>query len=270
MSTTAQAVLDQARIRHPSFAEAEMPEGALLLFLNQRQRSLLVQAGDHLGPLVTTTAAIATTIRGTLVGSSGGVPVYLTTYEDGWPVFLGGTGVPYFDFTGPKIAGDPFGENGGTPGFPLPDNFVSLQAITVTYSSGLIGPVDVIPERARHEHAQGRNPAVFISGNRLVPVLPTSASVSRGEWIDVVSLSLTYIALPALTSLTDLLLVPDAVVEVLIADVAALLAMRAKGLSKGERDMYREDAQVSAAKLAEGRDLVGDVSTSTVQYSGPG
>lgn len=270
MTTTAQAVLDQARIRHPTFAEAEMPEGALLLFLNQRQRSLLVQAGDHVGPLVTTTADIATTISGTLVGSESGVPVYQTTYEDGWPVLLDDSGVPYFDFTTPKIAGDPFGENGGTIGFPLPDNFVSVQAVTLAYTSGLLGPVDIIPERARHEHAQGRNPAVFISGNRLIPVLPTSATRGRGEWADVSTITLSYIALPSLSSLSDTLLVPDAVVEVLVADTAALLAMRAKGLSIGERQAFKAEAQEMAARLAEGRDIVGDVSTSQVLYSGPG
>jgi hypothetical protein len=266
-SVTAASILDQARIRHPKFNEADMPDGALLLFLNQRQRTHLLDYGEHLGPLVTTSVEIATTINGILVGSSGGVPVYLTTYADGWPVFSSG-GVPYFDFTGAKIAGDPFGQNGGTPGFPLPDNFVKLVNIAVTYESGVTGPVSVVDERSRHHHAQGREPAVFINGNRLIPILPTADTADGGlaEWDDVETIALSYIALPTLSTLTATVTLPDVLAECLVADVAALLATRATGLSAGDRQNFRQDAALAAQALAKGGDIVGDVPGGSVLY----
>lgn len=268
MSTTALSILEQARIRNPAFSDAQMPDGALLLFLNQRQRSLLLLAGEALGPLVTTTVDIATTINGVLVGSENGVPTYLTSYEDGWPVFLDGTGVPYFDFTGPKIAGDPYGENGGTLGFPLPDNFVKLIAVSAIYDSDVTGPISIVDERSRHHHAQSREPAVFIAGNRLIPILPTNPSSSGGlaEWEDVETISLTYIAVETLDSLTDTLQVPDVMAECLVADVAALLATRTPGLSAGDRQNYRADAQACANALKNGGDIVGDVPGGSAVY----
>lgn len=268
MSITALSLIEQARVRHPLFSDADMGDGALLLFLNQRQRTLLLSYGDALGPLVSTTVSIATTINGILVGSDNGTPVYLTTYEDGWPVFKDADGVPYFDFTGPKIAGDPFGQHGGTPGFPLPDNFVKLLNVSVTYSSDVTGPVLVVDERSRHHQPQGREPQVFISGNRLVPVLPTDPSSTGGlaDWSDVVSVELSYLASPALTSLTDTLTVPDVMVECLVADVALLLARRVKGLSAAERQEFRVEAAQCAAALGQGSDIVGDLPGDSVVY----
>lgn len=270
-TTTARSIIEQARIRHPAFSDAHMPDGALLLFLNQRQRSHLLASGDGIGPLVAATAEIATTIDGVLVGSENGVPTYLTSHEDGWPVFLDDTtGVPYFDFTGPKIAGDPFGESGGTLGFPLPDAFIKLVSVVATYESGATGPVDIVHEKTRHDFAQGRNPAVFVTGNRLIPVLPASTTAIGGlaEWADVTTLTLSYIGSPTLTALTSILTVPDALVEALVADVAHLLAMRTPGLSASDRAMYRDEARTAAALLAGGSDLVGDATSGSVTYSG--
>jgi hypothetical protein len=68
MTVTAQDLIDQARIRHWAFADVALGDGAALLFLNQRQRHLLLRFRDQLRGLVNTTVAQAGVVNGVLVG----------------------------------------------------------------------------------------------------------------------------------------------------------------------------------------------------------
>jgi hypothetical protein len=129
MMLTVQQLVENARARHPAFTKLAWPDGALLLFLNTYQRTKLLELADSIEPLVGQAKQIASVIAGALVGSDAGVPYYITTSGDGWPVQNSG-GVPYVDFTQPPIALDPFGATGGTPGFPLPTEFIRLINIT--------------------------------------------------------------------------------------------------------------------------------------------
>lgn len=58
-SVTVAEILEMARIRHPSFTEKVMPDGALLMELRQVIRTLLLDNARALAPLVGTSTDIA-------------------------------------------------------------------------------------------------------------------------------------------------------------------------------------------------------------------
>jgi hypothetical protein len=114
--------------------------------------------------------------------------------------------VPYVDFTQPPIALDPFGATGGTPGFPLPTEFIRLINITAASLYDAQMQVEVMPE-SRRAAAPQRVLAVFISGNRIVPIREGVSSLQR-PWIDVVSVTISYIAMQTLAAMTDVVTLP--------------------------------------------------------------
>lgn len=270
--TTVQAIIDQARVRHPLFMSAGAPDGALLLGLNQRHREIVLRYADAIEGLLSTSVSIATVYSGALVGSVNGVPSYLTTYQDGYATHKDANGVPYWSFTETPIAGDPFGANGGTPGFPLPANFIKLVNVTASYGDGSTGPIGVIREGERHAIPQMRYPCAFVSGNRLVPArIPSSPMLQQGygdDWSqNITGLQLSYVALPTLSALTDTVQVPDVVIGCLVAGVAEHLALLAQGMSLAEKQTFVAERKAQDAMLAEyATDLVGDVQSSSVVY----
>lgn len=274
-TTTPQEIIDSARIRHWTFSQLQGGDGAAFLYLNQRLRTHVAQHGAKIEGLVGTSMTYdLATIDGLLVAESSGVPVYTTTYGDGWPVHDDG-GVPYVDFTEPAIAVDPFGVNGGTPGFPLPGEMIRLIAVSLLYSTppGLLLPCDVIPEGQRFSAQPGRNPTAFVSGNRLVPNLPfypgSSSTNSSDRWFTVSQVFISYVALQTLANLTDPLNLPAVLVDALIADMAAYLAYQAKDCPAADKKDFAAEALRCTQLIKDGAlDMLNEPLNSNVHYLG--
>ncbi len=268
-SFTAAQVIDMARMRSQRFAELTAPDGALLLALDARQRTLLLQYGAAVEGLYNTTAQIATTINGTLVGvDADGVPQFLTTYQDGWPIHFTDDGVPYSNLDEAPIAGDPFGERGGVPGFPLPDDFLKVINALVVYASGRVVAIEIVGESARTESLRANVPSAFISGNRIVPIRPLVANNSGDIWAGpITAIQLSYVAFPHITSMTDRLTLPAALLEPLIAGLADAMAAMLPTVTASEA--ARLAAATSKAEQAIedfSVDVVGAMSPQRVTY----
>lgn len=262
---TVQQLVENARARHPAFTKLAWPDGALLLFLNTYQRTKLLELADSIEPLVGQAKQVASVIAGALVGSDGGVPYYITTSGDGWPV-SSDAGVPYIDFTQPAIALDPFGASGGTPGFPLPAEFIRLINITAASLYDAQMQVEVMPE-SRRAAAPQRVLSVFISGNRIVPIR-LGASPYSDRWIDVTSVTISYIAMQTLAAMTDNVTLPLQLVGLLEAALAERFAV-ASEISDRLRQNFIEERKRAEAAFAESADMIlGEVTTSHVQFNG--
>lgn len=271
MSVTVAELIDSARTRHWSFADALLGDGAALLFLNARQRVHLANHGAQIEGLVGTSVSYATGINstGALVVLVGGVPTYGTTYQDGYAVHVTGGGVLYIDTSEPTIAADPFGLHGGTPGFPLPADFVRLINVALVYTNNVVLPCDVIPERARHTTLPGRNPTAFLSGNRLVPLMSNALATNNAgdRWFNVTSIQISYVAIQTLTALSDTVMMPSVLCEALTADLAALFAGQSKMCPTAEKKFFVDEARACAAAVAAASlDMVDSTQTTSVLY----
>jgi hypothetical protein len=267
-SLTVAKLIDRARSRSPHFATMpNAPEGALVGAIEDRQRSLLLLHGNTVEGLVTTSAQIATVFSGVLVGSSNGVPVYTTTFADGY-VTHSDAGVPYWDFTETPIAGDPFGQNGGTPGFPLPDDFVKLVKATVVYSDNRIGPLEIIEEPMRLARQRQSPPVAFVNGNRLVPVRPLTTGNSGDPWSQsIIAIQLSYVAAPVLASLSDSITLPIVLMEALLAGLCETMAAFSTTMPAGDRARFSELArEAERAAQMYSDDIIGTASSTTVRY----
>ncbi len=273
-TTTVQAIVDSARIRHWAFADSQVGDGALLLYVNQRLRTHLSAYGAKIEGLVGTTMEYdLATVAGLLVAEVAGVPQYTTAYQDGWPIHLDGSGVPYYDTSEPQIATDPFGEHGGTPGFPLPNDMIRLIAVALTYDNppGMLMPCMVVPEASRFSTLPGRNPSAFVSGNRLVPLFPyaTGTENTGDRWFSVASIQISYVAVQTLSALSSVLNVPTVLAEALIADVAAFLAYQSKAMTGAERAAFANEAARVAKQISDSAlDMLNEPQQSSVQYRG--
>ena len=289
-TTTVRYLVDSARIRHWAFSDLQVGDGPALLFLNSRLRTHLavhgakieglvgtsVTYGIGVGPelLIANTGSILTTNFGLniQVNLGLGVPAVSSTYQDGWAVHQVG-GVPYVNFLETPIAGDPFGANGGTPGFSLPADMIRLINVSLAYNdpAGLQIPCDVIPEAQRFSVQPGRNPTAFLSGNRLVPVqVYNQPGLNAGDrWSNVTAIQISYVAVQQLMSLDDVLNLPSVLTEALIADCANFFAMLSKLVSASDKQTFAAEAlkvggMISNAAL----DMVNEPQQNSVQYKG--
>lgn len=270
MPQTVRDLIDAARVRHWSFTDVELGDGAALLFLNQRQRTHLANFGADIEGLIgeTLQLSLSALASGSLVAlDDDGAPFYATTMADSYPVQMSGV-VPYINTNEPPIARDPFGESGGTPGFPLPPDLMRLINVGAVYSASSRNiPIDVIPERERYTRMPGRNPMAFIAGNRLVPVFPLAADNSGDRWRDVTSILVSYIALRTLNSLDDEVTVPAVLSEALVADLALLFARQSRSCDKADKAGFERDAERCAAAIASASlDMLEPVQQSSVRY----
>lgn len=268
--TLVSELIAAARVRHWSFTDVELGDGAAVLFLNQRQRTHLAQHGAQIEGIVGTSAqyTIGLSPRQAIVAMVNGVPTYSTGVADGFPVHLA-AGVPYINTSDVPIAGDPFGASGGTPGFPLPADMVRLINVALVYTNNQVIPCDVIQERARHTWLPGRNPACFVSGNRLVPLLPLSTGNTNDRWNNVLSIQISYVAIQTLAALSDVLTLPAVLCEALTADLALLFAMQSKETDAATRSFFSAEAQRSANAIAEASlNLIESAQQSAVLYRG--
>jgi hypothetical protein len=279
-TTTVQQIIDRARVRHWSFTDIALGDGAVLTYLSQRLRTHLARHGATIEGLVNTTMTYTIgTQTGLLVALDpvSGLPVLATTYQDGWPLHVDPvTSIPYFDPTEPMIATDPYGLHGGTPGFPLPSEMIRLIDVSLVfnqYVQPVIIPCDVIREHGRIQSQPGRNPQAFVSGNRLVPVFPYPGSASNpnsnDRWFSVTSLIMSYVALPTLQLLTDYLNIPAVLVEALDADAALMMARQSKVCPPASVAGFEKDAlNATLAVGVAGLELVHEPEQETIIYNG--
>lgn len=271
MSVTVAELIDSARSRSWAFSDTVLGDGAALLFLNARQRVHLANHGAQIEGLVGTSVQYTTALNatGALVVLIGGLPAYGTTYQDGYAMHIDGGGALYIDTAEPMIAGDPFGLHGGTPGFPLPDDFVRLINVSVVYTGGVILPCDVIPERQRHTTLPARNPTAFLSGNRLVPLMANSlvANNAGDRWFNVSAVQISYVAIQALLTLSDVVALPAVLCEALTADLASLFAGQSKACSPADKTYFVAEARQCAQLVAAASlDMVNSTQTTSVLF----
>jgi hypothetical protein len=266
-TTTVRDLIDAARIRHWSFADTKLGDGALVLHLNQRQRTHLALHGAAIEGLVGAAVAMATeTSGGRVVVLLDGVPTYSDTYEDGWAVHLTDDGVPYIDTAEPKVAGDPFGESGGTPGFPLPTDMVRLIEIAVVVANQVL-PCEVMPQQERTTRRPTRDIAAFINGNRLIPHRAFESGNDGDRWSQVTAVQLSYVGIQTFLTLDDVVMLPSVLCDALTADLALLLANQSPKCPPADRAAFgREAAAALQAVLAAGNDLLDSVQSNRVIY----
>lgn len=272
--TTPRDVIDAARSRHWTFADAKAGDGAALLYLNHRLRTHLSKYGPDIEGLVGQSVSYdLATLGGILIAKLAGVPVYSTTYQDGWALHLSAGGTPYVDFSEAPIAGDPFGQNGGTPGFPLPGDLIRLIAVVLTLNdpAGIQVPCDVIKESGRLQWFPGRNPAAFVSGNRLVPLMrytPDSLNTAS-RWFSVSAIAISYVAGQTLTTLDDVLNLPGVLTEALVADLSCWFAYQSRAMPQADKVAFATEAARCGALLEAGAlDVLNDAEEDHVIYRG--
>lgn len=269
LARTALSLIDEARTRHHAFLSATVPDGVFVMGLNTKLRSLLLQYADAIQTLVDQSVSVAATVSGALVGvDSSGNPYYLTTPGTGYAVSNAGTPtnpIPYVDFSGVPISTDPFGQNGGTPGFPLPTDMIKLITVTSTFSDGTLADIDIIPERMRFQNPT-HNAQAFINGNRLVPVR-LGAPPYYDWWTNVTGVSVTFIAPQTVAYFTDTFSYPIVLYEALIAHLAKMLAYTIKEVTLPERQLFDSASkQADADFMTAGKDLVMQLTETSVIY----
>jgi hypothetical protein len=269
MSDTALALIEAARLKHWSFVETALGDGAAVRFLNHRFRSLLLRYREALRSLTNETVQTAAVVSGVLVGiDATGVPYFTSSVEDGYALHFEPDGTPYFDATDTPVSIDPFGAHGGTPGWPLPADAIALYTLAAVYQDGSTGKIDVVEEATRHQGPPGRNLAVFLSGNRFVPIRP-SPSIALDAWTSVVSVQLNYLPVPTIAALADVVKLPAALIDVVLAGLAELFAMQSKDCPPSDRAQFTAAARRAEQELDTfALDVVGDLQVSSVLYEG--
>lgn len=279
MTVTAQDLIDLARIRHHAFAEIALGDGAAVLFLNHRQRHLLLRYRDQLRGMVNSTFAQAGVINGVLVGLDASGHLYqLATSVDGFAVHVDGGGHLYVDPTEAPVAYDPLGARGGnSAGWPLPTDLIALFNVFASLQGPNTGdppinvPVSVVDERDQHIEPQGHYFTAYLSGARLVPIRYPTALIATTDdpWSSVSSVTISYLPLQTIAALTDPIKVPAPLIEPLIANLAELFAKSSKACSAAEKKMFADDARKAEAEIdITGYDVMGDAQSTTVIYEG--
>jgi hypothetical protein len=267
-SLTIGRIIDIARARHPLFASMAA-DGVIVSAIDAKQRTIVLQLGGAIDGLLSTTVQIAVGASGAVVGVDAlGIPFYSSTGADGWPVAVDPLGIPYIDTSTAVVTTDPFGKNGGTPGFPLPADFLKLIKCTVVYSDNRIGAVDVVNESARLDNPRPGRPTAFVSGNRLVPVRPLATGNSGDPWSqNIASIQLSYVELPVSESMDDPVILPATLTECLVATAANTFATYVPGMSAMDRQRFASDVVAAEAAVgAYSSDMLGSAVTTSVQY----
>lgn len=279
MPSLVKDLIESARIRHWSFIDVNLGDGAALLFLNDRQRTHLADHGEAIEGLIGTSVVFPLSFTGRFVAfNTNGVP-YLapTTITEGLLVqFTGqgqsyavqlndngvpyvvpaGDGAPFVDPAGSLVSSDPLGSiSGAVQGFPLPSELIRLITVMGTYTEGARTrnvPVDVIPEHDRPQwQPYNQRPMAYLSGNRILPLLPfIPGNTQHSPWHRMVSVSVSYVAMTAFASLADPVTLPRALCEALIADLALLFARQAKDCPQSDRVSFQQEARDSGNAIA--------------------
>lgn len=266
MTTTAQQVIDGALSDHWSFRGAGVSDGAALNELNELQRRILLELSATLENFVGETASVQTGMDGAaLVALDAlGAPYFTTTVQPGYVIRFSG-GVPYIVADDPIIV-DPFGDEGDTPGLPLPDDVLRLFSFSArTATNPAPAPplkIEIVKQEIVRKQAPRTGLQAFLSANRIIPVRIAEADL----WSEVTSIDIQYIRHPSLTALSDELVVPDVCVGALQAAISEFLSMQAERCPPSDRQSFSRKAQKSYADMIGSVDIMDAVTTSNVIY----
>lgn len=172
-----------------------------------------------------------------LLSSSEGVGVVTALpalrSQIGYLVKLDATGTPYIDYTEPLVG------NVET-GVPLPSAIAVLGG-TVCFTDGDRDELTLVTVGRRFDPP--RMPAVYTQGQSLC------FCGDAADWADVASIEVSYVPIaPALTALTDYLLLPDAARPALVAACASYMAMRVEGLDDVTIDAVKHHTRAKGAE----------------------
>lgn len=202
MATLVSEIIESARIRHWSFTDVELGDGAALLFLNTKLRAIVLRNLTGMRSLLTATVQTSANATGVLLSlTRDGVPYWDGSGADGYAVAVDEDGVPYIDTNSVPLSTDPFGLSGGKPGIALPRDVIALITCNAIGTDGVVRPIEVLEANARQQSPQGRDLTVVLTGNRLVPL--RKPGVTTDWWNSVASIRVSYIPLPQLTALSD-------------------------------------------------------------------
>lgn len=221
-------LFDAARARDYRFLDCKMPDGALMLYLNTKQRTLLLQLAPSIEAIVGETLQIAAV----------------------------------------NAAGDLVSTDLVSPGFGLPIDWIKLIEVKATNKNGRAMPIDIIPENeAPALSSPNRVPAAYISANRVTPVR-LGAAPYVDSWSQVQNVSVSYIAMKSVEFLDDFVSLPGVLHEALIAGLVLVLSRGVPGLSKAERDEYAAEAAAADKQtMVNAVDMLGDVTERRVGYN---
>jgi hypothetical protein len=268
MSLLVSDLIDAARIRHWSFTDVALGDGAVLLYLNQRQRAYMAQYGASLEGILGKSSQnpvnSATAVR---VALSNGVPLFTAGVLDGYLQQYTIDGFPFYDTGTVLIAGDPFQQAGGTAGFPMPADLLRLISVGLIHQ-GINIPCELIAENERFERVPGRHPSAYLSNNRLIPITRAAPMPTSDRWFGVTSIVISYVPVPpVLTATASVVVLPDVLGEALTSDVAALFAGQSRDCTPIERAAFRNEATRCAAAIAEAAsDMLGAVQQSSIIF----
>lgn len=262
MSTTAESVIDRAVSRHWSF-ESNYSDGAALYELHEQQKAFLLDLGRVVSAIIGTTQEILTSLTNAalIAVDENNVPYFTTTQEPGYAVQFDDSNVPYFTLDNPLII-DPFGEDGDTPGLPLPDDLLRLIYISAKTEQNRIVP---IPVNVLEQEVVRRAPVrtglyAYLSANRIIPVRTSEADL----WSQVTSLQIGCIICPQLTALTDVLTIPSPCLPALTAAMIKYFSDQARECPASDKRQFAMDAAAEYEKMLWSVNAMDAVTQSTV------
>lgn len=268
LTMTAQDIIEDARLRHWSFADVQLGDGAAVRWLNTRQRFLLLKFREGLKGVVTLTVRTKAVMPspGRRIGvTPRGTPYELEDEGDGYAVYLApASRAPYIDLSGVPIADAPLDD-----GFPLPVEVISVTALKGVYVDGQTIPVTVTMEQQRSVSLSGRQLTAFASGSRIAPLRNPGAPLASQSWESITAVEVSYIAMARITALCCLLSFPSVLVEALTAGMAKFFATQSKLCTPDERRDFFEAARTAEEQLeSASNDILGEAPTRSVIFKG--
>jgi tellurite resistance protein len=258
---TINEIVERARGRFWAFNDVQMPAGAILQFLDDRQRTTLLALISEIEALIGETREIQTALDGTVLVAEDddGAPYFSTTTEPAYAIKFSG-GVPYID-TSETFIVDPFGEEGSVPGLPLPDHVLRIIALRAVLDDGREAPINLLEEHGSASGAGATGLRAFISANRLVPV----RAGNTDWWSHVTKVRLSLVLCPQLAALTDTLTLPAACVEVMVCAAAEFMASASpKVTEQDKRRFERATEKAEATMRAIADEILSQVTTNYV------
>lgn len=263
MTITAAQMIDRASTRHWSFPGG-INDGAALAFLDEAQRSFLLDLSKTLEALLGETSEIETALSGAFVVAidENGVPYFTDTTEPGYAIRFDG-GVPYIE-VGTPIITDPFGSEGDSPGLPMPANLLRLVEVCAMTAQATIVPlpINVLGQEVVRKSPVRTGLQAFLSANRLIPV-----RTSEGDlWSQVTSVRVSCITCPELTVLSDEITIPTPCLPALTAALAKWMSNQARECPANDKRQFAIDAEKAYDQMLLSVNAMDAVTSSTVLY----
>lgn len=263
MAITVQQLIDRALSRHWSF-RGNINEGAAVAYLDEAQRTFLLDLSKTLEALVGTTEEIQTALLGAFVVAidDNGAPYFVDSMLPGYAIRFSG-GVPYVE-VGQSIITDPFGTDGNSPGIPMPSDILRLiEVVAMTAQSTIVPiPINVLGQEVVRKSPPRTGLQAFMSANRLIPVRLQEADL----WSQVTSVRVSCILCPELTVLSDELTIPTPCIPALTAGLVRLFSNQVKECPATDKRQIAVDADATYDHMLLSVNAMDAVTSSTVLY----